>query len=220
MGREIALDTPSGRICAWRADPMAQPVGGLVVIQEIFGVNEHVRSVVERYCAEGWVALAPELFDPIERGVELAYDDAGVSKGRALAAELGFDRAVGIIGAAAAKLREDGLHVAVVGFCWGGTLALLSNTRLGLPAVSYYGGRSVPFLGEPLRAPMLFHFGQHDPVVPPEDIERHRAAYPDAPVHAYPAGHGFNCELRADYDGDAARLAHRRTMEFLGCVLP
>ena len=91
MGREIALDTPSGRICAWRADPMAQPVGGLVVIQEIFGVNEHVRSVVERYCAEGWVALAPELFDPIERGVELAYDDAGVSKGRALAAELGFD---------------------------------------------------------------------------------------------------------------------------------
>jgi len=220
MGREIALDTPAGRVCAWRADPVAQPAGGLVVVQEIFGVNAHVRSLVERYCAEGWVALAPELFDPIERGVELPYDAAGVEKGRALAAELGFDRAVGIIGAAAAKLREDGLHVAAVGFCWGGTVALLSNTRLGLPAVSYYGGRSVPFLGEPLRAPMLFHFGEHDPVIPPADVDRHRAAYPDAAVHAYPAGHGFNCELRADYHADAARLAHRRTMEFLGCVLP
>src|SRR5688500_11920512 len=134
MGRETALDTPSGRVCAWRADPVAQPAGGLVVIQEIFGVNGHVRSLVERYCAEGWVALAPELFDPIEHGVELAYDGAGVAKGRALAAELGFGRAVGIVGAAAKKLGDEGLPVAAVGFCWGGTVALLANTRLGLPA--------------------------------------------------------------------------------------
>ena len=215
MGREIALDTPHGRVCAWRADPVAQPTGGLVVIQEIFGVNEHVRSLVERYCAEGWVALAPALFDPIEHGVELGYDDAGVEKGRALAAAIGFDRAVEIVGAAAARLHGEGLRVAVVGFCWGGTVALLSNTRLGLPAASYYGGRSVPFLGEPLRAPMLFHFGEHDPIIPPADVDRHRAAYPDAAVHAYPAGHGFHCEQRRDYHADAARLAHRRTMAFL-----
>ena len=199
MGHEIALDTPSGRVCAWRADPVAQPAGGLVVIQEIFGVNEHIRSLVERYCAEGWVALAPELFDPIEHSVELAYDEAGVAKGRALAAELGFDRAVG--------------------FCWGGTVALLANTRLGLPAVSFYGGRSVQFLGEPLRAPMMFHFGEHDPVIPPADVDKHRAAYPDAPMHVYPAGHGFHCEQRADYHGDAARVAHRRTLEFLSGAL-
>lgn len=216
MGHEIALDTPSGRVCAWRADPVAQPVGGLVVIQEIFGVNEHIRSLVERYAAEGWVALAPELFDPIEHGVELAYDAAGVAKGRELAAELGFERAVGIVGAAAARLREDGLKVGAVGFCWGGTVALLSNTRLGLPAVSFYGARSVPFLGEALRAPMLFHFGEQDQGIPPADVERHRTAYPDAPVHTYHgAGHGFHCEQRADYHADAARLAHRRTMEFL-----
>ena len=220
MGHEIALDTPSGRVCAWRADPVAQPVGALVVIQEIFGVNEHIRSLVERYCAEGWVALAPELFDPIEHGVELGYDDAGVAKGRELAAELGFDRAVGIVGAAAAKLREDGLKVGAVGFCWGGTVALLSNTRLGLPAVSFYGARSVPFLGEALRAPMLFHFGERDGSIPPADVAKHRAAYPDAPVHTYPgAGHGFHCEQRADYHPDAARLAHRRTMEFLAGAL-
>ena len=219
MGHEIALDTPSGRVCAWRADPVAQPAGGLVVIQEIFGVNEHVRSLVERYCAEGWVALAPELFDPIEHSVELAYDEAGVAKGRALAAELGFDRAVGIVGAAASKLREDGLKVGAVGFCWGGTVALLANTRLGLPAVSFYGGRSVQFLGESLRAPMMFHFGEHDPVIPPADVDKHRAAYPDAPMHVYPAGHGFHCEQRADYHGDAARVAHRRTLEFLSGAL-
>ena len=215
MGREIALDTPSGRVCAWRADPMAQPVGGLVVVQEIFGVNGHVRSLVERYCAEGWVALAPELFDPIERGVELAYDEAGVRKGRALAAALGFDQAVGIVGAAVARLRGEGLAVAAVGFCWGGTVALLANTRLGVPAVSYYGGRSVPFLDEPLRAPMAFHFGERDPIIPPADVDRHRAAYPEAPMHAYPAGHGFNCEQRGDYDAESARLAHRRTLDFL-----
>jgi len=219
MGREIALDTPSGRVCAWRADPVAQPAGGVVVIQEIFGVNEHVRSLVERYCAEGWVALAPELFDPIERGVELGYDEAGVAKGRALAAELGFERAVEIVGAAAARLREDGLQVAAVGFCWGGTVALLANTRLGLPAASFYGSRSVPFLGEALRAPMLFHFGERDALIPPADVERHRAAYPDAPMHVYPAGHGFHCEQRGDYDAASARLAHRRTMDFLAGVV-
>lgn len=219
MGQEIALDTPFGRVCAWRADPVAQPAGGLVVIQEIFGVNEHVRSLVERYCAEGWVALAPELFDPIEHGVELGYDADGVEKGRALAAELGFDRAVGIVGAAADRLRRDGLQVATIGFCWGGTVALLANTRLGLPGVSFYGGRSVPFLGEPLRAPMLFHFGERDPVIPAVDVERHRTAYPDAPMHVYPAGHGFHCEQRADYDAESARLAHRRTMDFLAGVV-
>lgn len=219
MGHEIALDTPSGRVCAWRADPVAQPAGGLVVIQEIFGVNGHVRSLVERYCAEGWVTLAPELFDPIEHGVELAYDEAGVAKGRALAAELGFDRAVGIVGAAAKKLGDEGLPVAAVGFCWGGTVALLANTRLGLPAVSFYGARSVPFLGEPLRAPMLFHFGERDASIPPADVEKHRAAYPHAPIHLYPAGHGFHCEQRGDYDAGSARLAHRRTMEFLGAVV-
>lgn len=220
MGHEIALDTPSGRVCAWRADPVAQPTGGLVVVQEIFGVNGHVRSLVERYCAEGWVALAPELFDPIEHGVELGYDAAGVEKGRALAEELGFDRAVAIVGAAAAKLHDEGLAVAAVGFCWGGTVALLSNTRLALPAVSYYGGRSVPFLGEALRAPMLFHFGEHDPIIPPDDVARHRAAYPEAPMHLYPAGHGFHCDERPDYHPESARLAHRRTMEFLAGVVP
>jgi len=214
MGRDIALDTPSGSVCAWRADPVAQPRGALVVVQEIFGVNDHIRSVVERFAAEGYVALAPELFDPVETGVELGYDAAGVARGRDLAAALGFDRAVGIVDAAARRLRGEGQHVGVVGFCWGGTVALLANTRHGLPATSYYGGRSVPFLGEPLRAPMLFHFGERDPIIPAADVAAHRASYPDAVHHVYPAGHGFNCDQRPDYDPASARLAHQRTLAF------
>jgi carboxymethylenebutenolidase len=106
-------------------------------------------------------------------------------------------------------------EVGAVGFCWGGSLALLANTRLGLPSVSYYGARSVGFLDEPLRAPMMFHFGEHDGSIPPADIEKHRHAYPQAQVHIYDAGHGFNCDRRADYDADAAATAWTRTVDFL-----
>src|SRR5690606_16037629 len=101
MGRDIAFETPAGSIGAWRADPMSAPRGGLVVIQEIFGVNPHVRSVADRYAAAGYVALAPAFFDPVERGVELDYDDAGFARGRELVAALGTDRAVVVLKAAA-----------------------------------------------------------------------------------------------------------------------
>lgn len=214
MGRDIALDTAHGTVCAWRADPVAQPRGALVVVQEVFGVNDHIRSVVERYAAEGWIALAPELFDPIETGVELGYDQAGVAKGRELAAALGFDRAIAIVDAAARRLQTEGCKVGVVGFCWGGTIALLANTRLRLPAVSFYGGRSLPFLDEPLRVPMLFHFGARDPIIPPGDVAAHREKHPGAEIHVYPAGHGFHCDQRADYHAESARLAHQRTLAF------
>jgi carboxymethylenebutenolidase len=102
----------------------------------------------------------------------------------------------------------------VVGYCWGGTVAYLANTRLGMPAVSYYGARTVPFLGEQLQAPMLFHFGDRDPSIPAADIEKHREFHPDAEVHEYPAGHGFNCDQRADFDRECAALALDRTLGF------
>ncbi len=214
MGHRIALDTPSGRIQAWRADPAPAPAGALVVVQEIFGVNAHLRSVVERFATHGFVALAPALFDPIEAGVELAYDADGVAKGRELTAVLGFEAAIGIIDAAAKALRGEGHAVGVVGYCWGGSVAFLANTRLGLPAVSYYGGRSVPFLDEPARAPMLFLFGARDPIIPREAVAAHRAKQPEAIFHVYPAGHGFNCDQRADFDPDSAALALQRTLAF------
>ena len=221
MGRDIAFDTPAGSIGAWRADPVEAPRGALVVVQEIFGVNAHVRGVVDRYAAEGYVALAPAYFDVVERGVELDYDAAGVARGKALADAVGLERANTVTGAAAALLRAEGLKVGIVGFCWGGTVALLGNTRLGLPASSYYGARNLAFLDEPLRAPIQFHFGDNDPSIPPEAVATHRARQPGAEVHVYEgAGHAFNREVDpAHYDGAAARLAHQRTMELFARAL-
>ncbi|MGH8076781.1 MAG: dienelactone hydrolase family protein [Lysobacter sp.] len=214
MGDWIDLDTPHGTIRAWRADPTGPSRGALVVVQEIFGVNAHIRSVVDRFADAGFVAIAPAVFDPIERGVELNYDEPGVAKGRELTAALGFDRAVALVEAAANLLQLEGLSTGVVGFCWGGSIAFLANTRLGLPAVSYYGGRTVPFLDEPTRAPMLFHFGEHDPIIRPDAVAAHRAKQPTATVHVYPAGHGFNCEARQDYDPESSALAWQRTTAF------
>lgn len=215
MARWIDIDNTQGPMRAWRAEPTAPSRGAVVVVQEIFGVNAHIRGVTGKFAAAGFVALAPALFDPVQAGVELEYDDRGIAKGRELAASLGFDRAVDLLDATAEVLQEEGLRTAAVGFCWGGTLALLANTRLGLPAVSYYGGRSVPFLDEPLRAPMLFHFGERDSIIPPEHVAAHRDKHPGAMIHIYPAGHGFNCEARRDFDPASAGLAWQRTIEFL-----
>lgn len=215
MGRDIALDTPSGKVDAWRADPIGAPRGGIVVVQEIYGVNGHIRSVADRYAAEGYVAIAPAFFDPVEHGVELAYTDGDTARGRALVDRLGLEAAVGIAGAAAKLLQAEGLKVGVAGFCWGGTVALLANTRLGLPAASYYGARNLPFLGEAPGAPLQFHFGSEDPLVPPEAVRAHREALGEgADVFVYEgAGHAFNREVDpAHYHAEAARQAHARTM--------
>ena len=214
MGEWLTLHTQSGPVRGWLARATQPARGAVVVVHEIFGVNAHIRAVVERYAETGFVALAPALFDPVEAGIELGYDAEGVARGRDLVAALGFDRAVAIVAAAGNWLRETEAHVGVVGFCWGGTIAFLANTRLGLPAVSYYGGRSVPFLSETAQAPMLFHFGEHDPIIPPEDVDQHRRQQPHATIHVYPAGHGFNCDQRGDYDATSAALAHQRTVVF------
>lgn len=214
MGQWIELDTPHGLVRAWRADPATGASQGVVVVQEIFGVNAHIRDVAERFAEAGLVALAPDMCAPVEPGVELDYDEAGVRRGRELTGELGFERAVDIVASAAEALRRTGCAVGAVGFCWGGTVAFLANTRLGLPSVTYYGGRSVPFLDEPARAPALFHFGERDPMIPAEHRALHAQKQPDATIHVYPAGHGFNCDRRADYAPESAALAWQRTLAF------
>jgi carboxymethylenebutenolidase len=225
MGRETALETPPGGIAAWRADPAGIPRGGLVVVQEIFGVNAHMRSVADRYAAEGFVALAPSYFDPLERGIELGYDEEGFARGKALANALGLETATVITASAVQLLQGEGLRVGVVGFCWGGTVALLANLRLGLPAVSYYGARNVQALQErdpadPLRAPMQFHFGEHDASISAGDIAVHRAKVPTADIHVYPAGHAFNRDVDPKaFEPASARLAQARTLAFLDAAL-
>ena len=220
MGHDIAFDTPLCSVSGWRADPMGAPRGGLIVVQEIFGVNAHMRGVADRYAAEGFVALVPAYFDPVERGVELGYAREDVDRGRGLVDALGLERANAVTAAAARQLQQEGLRVGVVGFCWGGTVALLANLRLGLPAVSYYGARNVQFLDEPLRAPMQFHFGEHDGSISSADVELHRRKLPDAGVNVYPAGHAFDREVDPKvFDAASARLAHTRTLAFFDAAL-
>jgi carboxymethylenebutenolidase len=221
MPRWIDLDTPHGTVRAWRADPVGVPRGAVLVIQEIFVVNAHIRSVAERFAAAGFVALAPALFDPVERGAELSYQQADFERGRALVTALGFDRAVSILSAAAECLQQEGLRVGAVGFCWGGSLAFLCNSRLGLPAVSYYGARTVPFLDEPARAPLMFHFGGRDGSIPAADIALHRERQPGAQVFVYPdAGHAFNRDVDVHaHEPASAALAWQRTMDFLAEAL-
>lgn len=215
MGQTISINTRHGRISAWQARPHVTPRGALIVVQEIFGLNSHIRQVADRFANYGYVAVAPALFDLVHPGTELAYDEAGVARGREITAELGFNGALdGVRGAF--DLLESEYKVGVVGYCWGGSVAFLANTRLGLPAVSYYGGRTVPLLGERPKAPLLLHFGADDPIIPPEDVQKHRDALPNAEIHVWPgAGHGFNCDQRADHNPEVAQQALTRTLGFL-----
>ena len=178
MGQQINLNT-SGTQCigAYVAKPEGKPKGGIVVVQEIFGVNAHIRSVADGFAAQGYTAIAPAFFDHIESDVELRYDPADYTKGISLVGEVGFDRAVEDVASAAESIASAG-KIGVVGYCWGGTVALLSAIRLGLPAVSYYGGRNVAFLAEKPRAPVMFHFGEKDTSIPPEAIHKQREAFP------------------------------------------
>ncbi len=215
MGRQINLNT-SGMQCigAYLAKPEGTPKGGIVVVQEIFGVNAHVRDVTDGFAAHGYTAIAPAFFDHVETGVELGYDEEGFRRGRALVSEIGLDRALEDVASAAQSINSAG-RIGVVGYCWGGTVALLAATRLGLPSVSYYGARNVAFLGEKPRAPVQFHFGERDGSIPPEAVQKHRDAYPDMEIFTYPADHAFNRAVDpTHYDAPSARLALERTLAF------
>ena len=218
MGHWIDLHTAHGDIAAWRVEPAGKPRGAIVVIQEIFGVNPHIRSVAGNFASEGYVALAPAYFDVLERGVELGYDDEGKAKGKDLITRLGLEKANDITASAAQSLDHEG-PIGTVGYCWGGTVALLAALRLGLPSASYYGSRDVPFLGEAPKAPVIFHFGERDRSIPPEMVQQHRDALPQMPLYTYPADHGFNCDARASYDPASAKIARERTLAFFAAQL-
>ena len=214
MGQAITLTAEDGqKIGAYRADPAGAPRGGIVVIQEIFGVNSHVRGVCDGYAEKGYAAIAPALFDRAEPGVELDYNPDGAGKGIELRAAVGWDDPLKDIAAAAQELRGAG-KVGVVGYCWGGSLAWLSTTRLGLPAVGYYGGQISQFMDEKPKAPVMLHFGETDANIPMADVEKIRAAHPDVPLFTYPAGHGFNCDRRADFHAESAATALERSLGF------
>ena len=152
-------------------------------------------------------------FDPVEKGVELDYSQESFAKGRELVGQLGFDKALQIVEAAAAAVARAG-KVGVVGYCWGGTVALLAALRLGLPSSSYYGARNLPFLDETPRAPVIFHFGEKDKGISEEAVQQHRERF-DGAVFTYPAGHAFNRDVDVHaYDEGSAKLARQRTLDF------
>lgn len=214
MGQTINLNTTRMQcISAYLAQPAGTPKGGIVVIQEIFGVNEHMRHVVDGFAEAGYTAIAPCFFDHLETGVELGYNEEGYKKGRELITELGMDRAVEDVASAAEAISSAG-RIGTVGYCWGGTVALLAALRLGMPSVSYYGARNVPFLGEKPRAPVMFHFGEKDKSIPPEMIQKHREMLPQMELFTYPADHAFNRDIGAQYDEASTKLAYQRTLAF------
>ncbi len=224
MGQTIELTASDGHaLGAYRADPAGAPKAGVVVIQEIFGVNAHIREVADDYAAQGYLAIAPALFDRSRPGVELGYDENAIAEGRGLAFEMDPDLPVRDLEAAVEAAASAG-KVGVVGYCWGGSLAFLAACKLDVAAASsYYGGQIVAALErEPNlspAAPLIMHFGEKDAGIPLDDVDRIRRTFPDVPVYLYDAGHGFNCDHRGSYDEDSCRTARQRTLHFLATHL-
>ncbi len=193
--------------------------GGIVVLQEIFGVNPHIKSVVEGYAADGYDVLAPALFDRAEPNVELAYDPASMAEGRDLRSRIRLDDSIADIEAAVQALKPSG-KVAVIGYCWGGSLAWYAATRIaGLACtVGYYGGMIAGALDETPRCPVMLHFGEADRGIPVSDVEKIKATVDPSRVHvfSYPgAGHAFNRAGNAAWHAPSAELARERTLAFL-----
>jgi carboxymethylenebutenolidase len=216
LGEHITLTAGDGHeLAAYVARPEEAARAGLVVCQEIFGVNAHMRDVAESFAREGYLAVAPALFDRLERGVELGYSDGDTARGRALRTALAWDDVMLDVGAAAEEVRT-GAGVGVIGYCWGGSVAWLAACRLPVQAsVSYYGGQVHQHRAETPGCPVQFHFGERDPIIPKEHVAEIAALHPEAPLYTYDAGHGFDCTPRPSYDPEAAALARGRTLAFL-----
>jgi carboxymethylenebutenolidase len=192
--------------------------GAVVILQEIFGVNHHIRSVVDRFAKEGFTAIAPALFDRAQRGVELGYDENGFSEGKKLAYSIPQEKVLLDIEAALQEVRGQVTtqKVGVVGYCFGGSFAWLSATRLRPnAAVCYYGAMVAQFACESPHCPVMMHFGLLDKHIPQSEVKKIEVAHPEIPVYVYEADHGFSCDERESYSPAAADLALGRTLGLL-----
>jgi carboxymethylenebutenolidase len=213
----IELTAADGhRLAAWRDGPQ-DARHALVVAQEIFGVNGHMRNVCAKFAAEGYAVIAPALFDRTERGVELGYTPDDVARGRELRGHVPAEGTLADIEAAAAALPA-GAKRGIVGYCWGGTVAWWGATRSRsfAAASGWYGGGIAAAKEEKPNCPVQLHFGEKDASIPMSDVEAIRAAQPGVEIYVYPgAQHGFGCDERASFSAPDATLAHRRTLDFL-----
>jgi carboxymethylenebutenolidase len=218
MGQDITLTSKDGfQLGAYKAEPQGKPRGAIVVIQEIFGVNHHIRSVADRYAQLGYLAIAPALFDRGEKDFQSGYDGAAMDKARGFAGKIPLDQRLADTQAAIDAVKSAG-KVAVLGYCMGGSIAFLSTTRLsGVSAgVGYYGGQIAQFATEKPKAPVMLHFGEKDQSIPLTDVEKIKGAQPGVPIFVYAgAGHGFHCDERGSFNAEAAQVAACRSQEFL-----
>lgn len=218
MGEIVRLHAKDGHtLDAYAVQPGVPVTAGLVIVQEIFGVNAHIREVAERYAEDGFVTIAPAIFDRIEPGVELGNGDTDRQRAMALLARFEIEKAVDDIAASVEWLRGLGLRgVAVVGYCLGGTLAWLSAARLPIDAaVGFYGGQITRYLGEQPKVPMMLHFGEQDAHIPVSDVDKIAETHPEVQIYRYPAGHAFNRPGGAGYSASCALRARERTLAFL-----
>lgn len=225
QGTDTTVHSPKGDFGAYLAAPDGAPTGGVVVIQEIFGVNHHIRAVTDRLAAAGFLALAPDLFHRSAPGVQLGYDEAGFKRGFELMQQLTPADALTDLEASLKTLRADarlrGKKVGVLGFCMGGLYAYRSAANLDPAcAVAYYGGMIAAHLDEAarIRCPIQFHFGEKDHFIPLDQVEQIRTATAGLAareLYVYAADHGFNCDERASHDAAAAKQAWDRSLSFL-----
>jgi carboxymethylenebutenolidase len=212
----IELTASDGhKLAAYRADPAGKPRGAIVVIQEIFGVNSHIKQVADGYAADGYVAIAPALFDRVQRNVDLGYTPEDIAKGREIRAKVSNDMAVKDA-AAAVKVASSAGKVGIVGYCWGGFIAWLAASKIpGLAAaVPYYGGGILDNAELEPRVPLMGHFGDQDQHIPVEGVKKLAEKHKPHPIFIYSADHGFNCDHRGSYNAAAAKQARQRTLEF------
>ncbi len=197
------------------AKPKSEAVATVIVLQEIFGITDHIQAICQQYATHGFLAIAPALFDRIKKNIVLDY--SSIEEGRDYKMQLQDEQVLLDIAAAAATAEND-LKVAVIGFCFGGALSYLASTRLNLDcAISYYGGGiAEKYINQKPLCPIMYHFGALDPIIPSTDVAAIQSNHPEGVFHIYEdAGHGFNCSDRRDYHSESAKIAFARSLEFL-----
>jgi carboxymethylenebutenolidase len=201
---------------AYRASPAGEVKGAILVIQEIFGVNQHIREVCDGYGAKGYIAVAPAIFDRVEKNVQLGYEGDDMTRGIEIArGRMNPDDTMRDLQATINYLSGEA-RVGVVGYCFGGLMAWLCacNAQSIKCAVGYYGGGIIGVVEQQPRVPTMLHFGNLDAHIPLSDVEKIAAAHPGVGVHVYDADHGFNCDHRASYNEQASVLAKSRSLAF------
>lgn len=215
MGETISLDSAFDGFAfdAYHARPNDARRGGLLLIQEIFGVTDHIRELADGFAEDGYEVIAPAFYDRLQKGFAADYSQSSIQKGVRYSQASSWDQV-----AADAQAAIDALEgpVFVTGFCWGGAATWLAACRCGglSAAAAFYGRRISELVEETPRCPIILHFGKKDASIPPDRVEAIREAHPDIPVYLYDAGHGFVSDRRSDYEPDSARLARLRTLAF------